>query len=157
MSAAGSWLTEGRLSYLRRVAAGELSTVEVAETFSTTRERVHGAMYRARRRGLLDGSHPYRADVDRLPVAPFRRGAEEAVDSGLFTWSELAHNMGYHRQNGRPGGDTTRLRRRLGILPYSQSRRAGRKAPTYFAQTIHYDVACLLVEALGVDPVDFGV
>lgn len=136
------------LSDLQDVTEGHLKTADVAAKYGVTTGAVHCAINRARKAGTITSR-------DLLEVTVFRELAVRAVESGETTWSELARHCGYRCERSRGRGDGSGLRRRLGIVPYSSNHRGAGKI--YIARTIPYDVACSLVRALSLDPVDFDL
>lgn len=82
-----------------------------------------------------------------LAASDLRAPCERAVASGQFaSWAALARACGYMRGSN---GDPTRLKRMLGL---SQRQRAALWNPR-----IHRASALRIIEALGLDPVDFNL
>lgn len=140
---------------VQRVLAGEMTVTAAAKRHHTTRKAIHSTASRHRAR-LGTVIRP-----ELLPVEPFARAASEAVSKGRFNWSELARGMGYLKGGS---GDTSRLKRRLGLMAYSpagEHESRGRARPSrsryYTTSVIPYHDACALVRVLGYDPVDFDL
>jgi hypothetical protein len=75
---------------------------------------------------------------------------ERAIASGQFaSWGALARACGYMKKGKEGKGDTTRLKRMLGL---SRRQRAALWNPR-----IHRASALKIIEALGLDPVDFNL
>jgi hypothetical protein len=89
-------------------------------------------------------------ESDRIPVALLA----EAVLAGRRSLPEICRELGWMRKD-RPCADTTRLKRRLGLVPNSSVHRG----KTYLSkqQMIGYDLALQIVIAADVDPVDAGL
>jgi hypothetical protein len=82
-----------------------------------------------------------------VDVAPIRVACEKAMAVRQFeSWAAIAAACGYIH-SGSTKGDVSRLRRRLGATQCD-----GRKS-----MHISYEVALLIVNALGLDPVDFDL
>jgi hypothetical protein len=76
-----------------------------------------------------------------------RGPCERAIASGQFaSWAALARACGYMKGSN---GDPTQLKRKLGL---SQRHRAAHWEPR-----IHRASALRIIEALGLDPVDFNL
>ncbi len=105
---------------------------------------------------------------DRIDNAPLAAAAERAVERGYTSWTELANELGYVRKQRRGGaypsgqslgvhGDSTRLRRKLGLIAnHSGVNSNGGKAYSV-VKTIDYELAVQLTGLLHLDPVDVGV
>lgn len=78
-----------------------------------------------------------------VDVTPLR----EAVAASGVSLNTIARRIGFTVVRA----DTARLKRYLGILPYTRS------GASYPAQTIAYDHAVAICRAAGVDPVEAGV
>jgi len=92
--------------------------------------------------------------LHRVPNGRLREEAVARVERGLLSWHELAVAVGIRRRQ-RPGhrdgeGDTTRLRRMLGLVPDGHQ-------PPCFISTLSYEKALALARALGCDPADVGL
>lgn len=81
----------------------------------------------------------------RIELAPLQEIALRRLAQGE-PWSLMSDRAGYYR-DGKP--DTSRLQRRLGLMPNS-----GEAVPQ---RTCTYKTAVTLAAALGLDPVDIGV
>lgn len=73
----------------------------------------------------------------------------EAVEQSGLTWSEVADRLGWVSA-GKP--DTSRLQRRLGVIPTT-----GGRGPAKVTKTIRPDIAAAILRAIDVDPVDVGL
>ena len=80
---------------------------------------------------------------DRCPNEPVR----EAFLASGRTLSSVCRRLGWVRQDNGCA-DTSRLARRLGLLPSKGG---------YVHSHLHYALAAEIVEALDLDPVDVGV
>ena len=84
-----------------------------------------------------------------LEVAPFRAACEHSIASGQFAgWRSLAIACGY-KWDGR--GDSRRLKLMLGVTSAAPSQNRSKQA------SIHRSSALRIINALGKDPVDFGL
>ncbi len=94
---------------------------------------------------------------DRVPLAPFR----EAFERSGLTANELAFRMGYMRANSTEPkhADSSRIQRLLNLRPGTASTKNGKYYPAHFKynDTLPYELAVRLAEALGVDPWEVGV
>ncbi len=86
-------------------------------------------------------------DADRIDNRPLREACERLVAEGA-SWSDLAIKCGHAKDNGR-SGDTSWLRRKLGIKPHQN-------VPTLQTK-IRYVDAETIVYALDLDPHDIGI
>jgi hypothetical protein len=95
--------------------------------------------------------------ADRVPVAPIRDAVLEALQRGeLESFSELALLMGYPKRGG--GGDTSRVRRMLGLMkPWGGHRPGGGAYAPRFNDSIGYENAVAIVRAIGRMPVEFDL
>jgi hypothetical protein len=88
--------------------------------------------------------------ADRVPAAPFRARYEELVANG-DTAGAIARRAGWTHHLG--GGDTTYLKRLLGLKPWFN--------PEYGAywggEHTRYETAAKLAKAMDLDPVDVGL
>lgn len=78
---------------------------------------------------------------------------QEAFADADMSYSRAATNMGLirrSRQNGRRG-DSTHFKRMIGLAPYKKGERR------YTVKTVSYDRAVAIIEALGLDPLDYGL
>lgn len=82
--------------------------------------------------------------------APIREAVEHAMAEG-DTISDICRRTGWMRPD-RPYPDITRLKRRLGLAETTTH-----SHQTLLTRTIRYDLACQIVEAIGRDPVEFGL
>ena len=75
-----------------------------------------------------------------------RAACERAIANGQFpNWSQLALACGFTRKDKcQNSGDVSRMKRRLGLKPIQPF-------------VMSYDVALRIVDALGLDPVDFDL
>lgn len=80
-------------------------------------------------------------DENYRPTLPFR----EAVAASQLSLNEIALRMGWRIGNA---GDLRRLKRTLGLQPNDDG---------HYQQYLSYDNAVAIVQALGGDPVDYGV
>jgi hypothetical protein len=80
-----------------------------------------------------------------IDVTPIRVACEEAIATGQFqNWSQLALACGCTRKDRcHNSGDVTNLKRRLGLKP----------SPF----PLSYNRALRIINALGLDPVDFDL
>jgi hypothetical protein len=78
----------------------------------------------------------------RVPVEPFRKRYEELGERP----STIALRLGWLNSDMTP--DTSRVKRRLGIMPYNMGRGYGLTRNS----TVTYNVAVQLCEALNMDP-----
>lgn len=83
---------------------------------------------------------------------PFAELCERRVAQGE-TWSHLAIFCGW--KNPQYGGDTSKIKRKLGLLEIRNKRING--GLPFRQKQISYDVALLIVKACNADPVDFGL
>lgn len=84
-----------------------------------------------------------------VPVAPLAKAVEEC---GLSA-SEICRNLGWVRDCGK--SDTSRLRRRLGLLQATSVK--GTKVYRGYQRRITYDLALRIAKAAHIDPVDVGL
>lgn len=84
-----------------------------------------------------------RAREDQVEVAVI---AKALKDSGL-TKTEVARNMGWFKTIA----DTTKLRRAIGEKPWYY------RGNKQFQKHVRYDRAIELIEAMGLDPTDYGL
>jgi hypothetical protein len=112
----------------------------------------------------IEDLRAHHADL-RVPVAPLAEAVSAIVErskaagSGrrqafveerdCVSWSSLAGAVWGPRKTQPGKGDSTRLKRALGLMPHATSRAC--------ATTIDYDVACDIAAAVGVDPLDVGL
>jgi hypothetical protein len=84
-----------------------------------------------------------------IDPAPFRDYCLRRISEG-HSWSELAMRCGAIQRDrkGNQSGDTTWLKRRLGLMAESGGR------PT---TGLTYPAAVRLARGLGIDPVDVGI
>jgi hypothetical protein len=82
-----------------------------------------------------------------INVGPLRDEALRQVNEAGLSWYELAQRMGFIRPDRNGKGDTTRVKRLLGL---SENLVKDDK-------TVKPEVAMQLCSALGVDPVDVGL
>lgn len=105
----------------------------------------------------------YRRADDWIPVDPIREAVLEAEREGLSR-SEICRRLGWTRERAKqpprrrkdkrvPQADTSRLARRLGLLPNKD----GNGDYTLVTVTIRYDIAVAIIRAIGRDPVDLGL
>ncbi len=89
-----------------------------------------------------------------VPNAPIREAVLRAVQRGETNYSQLAVRCGWTRSRaGSTFGETTRLKRHLGLaMSYD-----AKGDYTLTTETMRYDVAVKIVDALGLDPVDFDL
>ncbi len=85
--------------------------------------------------------------ADRIDNEPLRQACERLIAEGA-TWSELAIKCGHTKKDGL-SGDTSWLRRKLGIKPHQN-------VPT-LQKKIRYVDAETIVYALDLDPHDIGI
>ncbi len=81
---------------------------------------------------------------DWVELEPFRKAVKE---SGL-NFNEIAQKM------GQKSGEGSYVRRLLGEIPYYAS---GRRYPPKLSTRMRYETAVKLCQALGRDPIDFGI
>lgn len=94
------------------------------------------------------------AEGEWVPNAPIREAVRRAIGKGEVNWHELSVRLGWSREHGGyTHGDTSRLKRRLGIMPNT----AARGYERYYSEYIRYELACAIIRALDLDPVDYGV
>lgn len=87
--------------------------------------------------------------ADQVPVEGLREAFLRLQRSRGLTTSELAQRLGWTRPvRGRQAPDATSVKRALGLAAHPTN---GRRR-----QTVSYDLAVLLVEAMDLDPVDLG-
>lgn len=84
-----------------------------------------------------------------VPNAPLRDAAEAHADS----FGDIARRMGW---TIRGKGDSSRLKRTLGLYPAVSTSKAGVRYEKP-VRAVRYETALLIVDALGADPVDFGL
>ena len=96
--------------------------------------------------------------TDRIPVAPVREAVERRMHElrryergdlfpgAIVSWSSLASCLWGPRPD-KPTGDSTRVRRALGILPYTPTTAGPR-----YTQTINCELAARIIRAVGLDP-----
>jgi hypothetical protein len=92
-------------------------------------------------------------DIDRvdntvLRDAVLRLGVEPGALAKSIGW--MARHKGYEI------GDSTRMKRTLGLAPIGRRKRDP-EGFARFQQTVGYDDAVKITRALGLDPVDVGV
>lgn len=84
-----------------------------------------------------------------VPNASLREAVLRKVEQGE-SWSQLALCLGWRQGGSDPDyGDTSRLKRRLGVIPGSSRDNC--------SQQIGYDLAVEITNALGIDPIDVGL
>lgn len=88
--------------------------------------------------------HPNYPWTERVDVKPFQAEVGRLLDDPEFSWGELCRRLDWMLV--KP--DTSRLKRVLGLSPNSDGK---------YQQTVQYETAVALCEALGVDPVDVGL
>jgi len=86
--------------------------------------------------------------VERVPVEPFRDRFLQLREDGV-TAGEVARRLDWASASG---ADTCRLRRALGLSAWRSSR-----GGTYLRDSVPYDEAVKLAEALGLDPHECNV
>jgi hypothetical protein len=96
--------------------------------------------------------------IDYYPVEPIR----EAVQASDLPLNTIAVNLGYLRKTrGRYiKGDTARVKRHLGIMPqYNVKVRQSGQVYRHkaYSKNMKYETALKIINALGLDPVDFGL
>jgi hypothetical protein len=89
------------------------------------------------------------ASDDWIDNRPIREAVETAVRNGT-SYNEICNRLGWSTPDGN--GDTSRLRRRIGAMPYLAGNGVQGRS-----HTIHYDVAVSIADAINVDPVDLGL
>lgn len=109
---------------------------------------------------------PGQAREDSIPVDLFRDRALELVESGQTSWNVIAKRMGWTRtmnRKDRPNpsreGDVARLKRTLGLLQHTVTRRHGSSVYRYHytQRNVMPETAARLATALEMDPVDAGI
>lgn len=83
-----------------------------------------------------------------VPVEPLAAIVVAQVDSGLETWASICRRLGW-TYGGR--ADTTRLKRRLGLLPMSPASGGGTN------RAMRYATAVAIAEAVDADFVEVGL
>lgn len=107
---------------------------------------------RALKAGYTWTGDPDAVRTGRLDNQPFRELCEKTIREQDITWSTLAQRAGYSHARA---GDTSALRRAVGVLPESDQRtRQGKRA---FRRKISYELAVKIVKACDAYPVDYGV
>lgn len=95
----------------------------------------------------------------RVPNEPFRKAVEREVKLGR-SYASIARSVGLTRYNPAGAdnrcGDTTVLKRRLGLKPISEHR-GMKERKFYICKTLDYAFALKLANYLGLDPVDVGL
>lgn len=81
---------------------------------------------------------------ERIDVKPFQAAVGNMTYDPDFSWGELCRRLGWVQV--KP--DTSRLKRTLGLSPNSEGK---------LQESVNYETALLLCEALGLDPVDVGL
>lgn len=89
--------------------------------------------------------------VRQVPVAVFQRRFFELAKRDGLTLSTVAQRLGWQMADGR--GDTSRVSRRLGLMPALCSHRKRMVVSRY----VQYDTAVALCEALELEPHEVGV
>jgi hypothetical protein len=76
-----------------------------------------------------------------------------------LSWSVLCERLGMNRYDGKVGGETSRLKRQLGIMEENDGKRMsnGTKRPKRVRERIHHDHAVKIIRELGIDPLDAGL
>lgn len=74
----------------------------------------------------------------------YERG--DLFPGAVLSWSGLARTL-WGPRTDKSGGDSTRVRRALGILPYTPTTAGPR-----YTQTINYELAARIIRAVGLDP-----
>lgn len=95
---------------------------------------------------------------DLIVGRPIWMAIEEQVEAGETTWSEVAEKLGFINVRQRSKGckgDSSRLKRRLGLIPDTTKRPGGggRRCNLYCSRNL----ACAVIRALELWPVDFDL
>lgn len=86
--------------------------------------------------------------LNSVPVQPL----QDAVIASGMTYGQIALRCGWIRNDReRPTGDSTRLKRRIGMSPYTTR---GKKHTQLFTS---YENAVLIARAINADPIDVGI
>lgn len=90
-----------------------------------------------------------------VPVAPFRERFLELEARGEITPAQLAKHLGWthHKWSGN-WGDTSRVKRTLGLKPHASGRPSQRN---YYRTMVRVETAAKLCDALGLDPWEVGL
>lgn len=91
------------------------------------------------------------ATATRVPNAPFRERFEQLKARG-YSVADVALWLGWYRSDTKMP-DNSRVMRTLGLAPWP----SGSKGGWYYADTVSYERAVELCDALGLDPHECGV
>jgi hypothetical protein len=109
--------------------------------------------YRERRRVISERNNRRRRarPNDLVPVELMR----QALQDTDLPRDRVALNLGWYYDKGRTEGDVRRLERALGNAPHTK--RIGMTTREYWPRTVEYPTAVRMVEAMGLDPLDYGL
>ena len=84
---------------------------------------------------------------------PLREAVQARVAAGEYSYRELSKRLGWTLSPGSSHGDTTRLKRRLGLK--ATTARDG--SLTCWTTTVRYDIAVAIARAADIDYTDVGI
>jgi hypothetical protein len=95
----------------------------------------------------MKGNRGNRGEVD---VKLICLAALDAIEAGE-TWTSLCYRIGWIEPRGI--AETSRLKRRLGLMSIPRRR----PSLSMCSRGLRYETALTLIEALNLDPMDFGL
>lgn len=87
--------------------------------------------------------------IGEVDNAPPREAVLAEIETGRETWSTLCYRIGWTEKDGR--AQVSRLKRRLGAAPFQL------RGEDHISRSVTHETAVAIVEALDLDPVDFGI